>query len=96
MALNCYECGSTGHLAAACPNVEQLGGGHPMWCGTCDQHSRHWYDEQGRAHRCQCHGLSHLPLTQYRRCGLCKQTVYEWDQMDCDRHQPIGQPATVG
>ena len=90
MAFNCWECGATGHVGAECPNIEQIGDGRPMWCGTCDERSRHWYDDQGRAHRCQCHPLSHLPLKQNRRCPSCKATVYIWDLAPCDQHQPVG------
>ncbi len=88
--ITCYECGAANHIARECPNVEQLGDGKPMWCGTCDERSRHWYDADGRAHRCQCHALSHQLLKQHRRCPSCKQITYVWDLAPCDQHQPVG------
>jgi hypothetical protein len=90
MPLNCWECGATGHISTDCPNAEHLGDGRPMWCGTCDERSRHWYDADGRAHRCQCHALSHQPLKQHRRCPSCRATIYVWDLAPCDQHQPVG------
>lgn len=92
MAMNCYECGSGDHLARDCPNVEHLGNGHPMWCGRCDQKTRHYYADDGRLHRCQCHGLSHLSLPQHRRCASCKATIYAWDSTPCGSHAEPGQP----
>jgi hypothetical protein len=91
MPMNCYECGDSNHLARDCPNTERLGDGRPTWCGTCDEQTRHYYDAEGTARRCQCHALSHQQLKQHRRCGACKQVVYAWDQApDCDRHQLVG------
>jgi hypothetical protein len=91
MPLTCWDCGGDGHIATDCPNAEHLGDGRPMWCGTCDEHSRHWYDADGRAHRCQCHPLSHQLIKQHRRCpSSCKSLIYVWDQAPCDQHQEVG------
>jgi len=88
--LKCFECGDPGHVATSCPNIEQLGDGRPMWCGTCDQRSRHYYDARGRAIRCQCHPLSHQLLKQHSRCPACKQVIYQWDPSECGHHQETG------
>jgi len=95
MAIRCYECGADGHVSYDCPNKALTSGdGRPMWCGECNQRSRHVTLPDGRVARCRCHPESHKLLSQHRRCPQCFATVVQWDNGDCDRHQLAGvQPA---
>ena len=91
MAFTCFTCQQPGHLAKDCPNTAYLAGdmagdSRPMWCGTCDERSRHLELADGRVRRCQCHPESHKMLAQHRRCPSCKVLVVSWDTAPCGQH----------
>ena len=99
----CYECGMPGHVKAQCPNKQYLappdlaGDTRPMWCGSCDERSRHVELADGRVKRCQCHPESHKMLAQHRRCPACHVLVVSWDAAPCGQHSVAGVPhAYVG
>ena len=84
----CYECGDDGHMARDCPNHDTITSGKPLWCGTCDELTRHVELADGRVKRCaDCHPLRREQLRQYRRCPRCHATVVTWDSSpDCSLH----------
>lgn len=88
----CFDCGDTGHMAYNCPNRAAINDGRPIWCGTCDEHSRHVQaDATGDAmKRCHCHPGSHKMLPQHRRCPSCRTVVYTWNTSGCDGHRLVG------
>lgn len=92
MAWTCFTCQQEGHLARDCPNSAYLaqpdlaGDSRPMWCGTCDERSRHIPLADGRVKRCQCHPESHKMLGQHRRCPACRELVVNWDVAPCGQH----------
>lgn len=88
MAVNCFTCGDTGHLAAQCRNTEVLDT-RPRWCGICDPRTRLvTIDLQaGTVRKCRdCHPAPAKPAVQHKRCGNCQMTVYAWDTNPCGQH----------
>jgi len=61
-----------------------------MWCGSCDERSRHIELADGRVKRCQCHPESHKHLTQHRRCPACHALIVSWDVAPCGQHSIAG------
>lgn len=68
MAPTCFECGTSGHIAADCPNAE-ASDNRPPWCGICDRRTRLVTvdRELGTVRRCpSCHPLRLKPLAQHK------------------------------
>ena len=89
MSLTCWTCQLPGHTARECPNASNLdigGDGRPMWCGSCDERSRHIELVDGRVKRCQCHPESHKKPPQHRACPGCGELVVSWDVAPCGQH----------
>jgi hypothetical protein len=86
---SCFECGDTGHMAYSCPNKAAISDGRPIWCGTCDERTRH-VDLGDRIRRCECHPESHKLPSHMRRCPRCHVITVTWDQAECGRHHIAG------
>jgi Zinc knuckle len=86
MAVTCFECQQSGHIAADCPNRDMLNGGQP-WCGICDQRT-HLVGTPDGLKRCpDCHPKRREQLHQHRRCPSCRMVVHSWDNSPCGQHQ---------
>lgn len=88
MAPTCFECGTSGHIAADCPNAE-ASDKRPPHCGICDPRTRQvTVDlERGTVRRCpDCSPSRHKLLAQHKRCTGCKMVVYTWDSKPCGNH----------
>lgn len=88
MPATCFTCGTSGHIAADCPNNEELDN-RPAWCGICDRRTRlvTVNIETGTVKKCpDCHPAPRKPLPQHKRCGACKMTVHSWDTSPCGQH----------
>lgn len=87
MAMKCFECGQPGHIAADCPNRDELNGG-PPWCGICDRRTHLRTTPGGGVQRCpSCHPKRHESLHQHRRCPTCRMVVHDWDNSPCGQHR---------
>jgi hypothetical protein len=94
MPATCFACGGQGHIAAECDNLDEIDK-RPTWCGICDRRTRLvTIDlEHGTTRRCHdCHPSPCKPLTQHRRCGACRMTVYAWDTSPCGKHESPAAP----